>query len=69
MTPCETPFFQWLDKLQRPVSRWLMTFPPFIYGMHGAFGAEFDAMAFAALCIPAGFTYWRRGDEKLKGLE
>ncbi len=68
-SPCETPFFQWLDKLNRPVTRWGFSIVAVAYGARAVLGADFDPMAFAALVAPAGFTYWRRGDEKLKGIE
>ncbi len=68
-SPCETPFFQWLDKLNRPVTRWGFSIAAVGYGMRAVIGLPFEETYFVALAGIAGFTYWRRGDEKLKGID
>lgn len=67
MNICDTPLFQWIEKLQRPAWRWVMGIPPFVYAIRGALGSEFSEGVFLAMCIPPGATYVQRGWEKLKG--
>ena len=66
---CKTPLYQWTDKLQRPVSRWGLSIMAILYGGRAVIGLPFEETYFLALAGVAGFTYWRRGDEKLKEME
>lgn len=69
MNICETAGYQWTDKLQRPVARWLMTFLCIGYGARAILGYPVEELLWGAFAVAAGFTYWRRGDEKLKGID
>ena len=69
MNICETPLYQWLDKLQRPVARWLVTFLCIAYGSRAVLGHEVNELLWSVYAAAAGFTYWQRGAEKLKEME
>lgn len=67
--PCDRRWFQWLEKVNRPVTRWGLSIVAVAYGARAVIGLPFEEVHFLALAGVAGFTYWRRGDEKLKEME
>ena len=69
MNICNERWFQITEKLQRPVARWLMAFLCIGYGARAILGYEVEELLWGAYAAAAGFTYWRRGDEKLKEME
>ena len=66
---CKERWYQLLEKLNRPVSRWGFSIVAVAYGARAVIGLPFEETYFLALAGVAGFTYWRRGDEKLKEME
>ena len=69
MNICETPLYQWVDKMNRPVTRWGFSIVAVAYGIRAVLGLPFEETYFLALAGVAGFTYWQRGAEKLKEME
>ena len=66
---CKERWFQLLEKLNRPVSRWGFSITAVAYGFRAVIGLPFEETYFLALAGVAGFTYWQRGNEKLKEME
>ena len=69
MNICQERWFQIIEKLNRPVTRWGFSIVAVAYGVRAVLGLPFEETYFLALAGVAGFTYWQRGAEKLKEME
>ena len=69
MNICNERWLAILEKTQRPVARWLMALLCIGYGFRAVIGYDVEELLWGAYAVAAGFTYWRRGDEKLKEME
>lgn len=65
MSVCKERWFEILDVLPRPLTRWGFGALAVAYGVRAVAGLSFDASIFGALATAAGFTYATRGVEKI----
>lgn len=68
-TICTERWFQITERLPRPLTVWGFSILAVGYGARAVIGLPFDEMTFGALAAAAGFTFFRRGQEKLKHKE
>ena len=69
MSICSERWFQIIERLSRPLSRWFFAAAAIAYGFRPVIDYSFNEATFLALCVPAGFTYGTRAVEKIKELE
>ena len=66
MSICNERWFQIIERLSRPLSRWFFAVAAIAYGFRPVIDMTFDESIFLALCLPVGITYVSRGVEKIQ---